>query len=235
MRFFTLSTIAALMAVATVHAAPVDTQGAKQLVDNAAGSVTSSSPIPLNTAQLTQCVTQIVDNGASTCDLSLLNGLTATVIGLIDSTVGNVLVISGRILDLNTLTVLVNKATGVLNDKGETVNVNNVLITVKGLVHSLPVGQITPSLLGGLLKREDLVSGALNTVDSTVEKVLAPSGLSLNQVKALVGQTLVDLNVEPVVNGLTGEAKATVCKTLTKVNIECAQALSILAKEGSLI
>ena len=235
MRFFTLTTIAALMAVATVNAAPVDTQGAKQLVDNATGSVISSSPIPLDTSQLTECVTQIVNKGASTCDLSAVSGLASTVVSVVEGAVGNVLSISGRILDLNGLTALVSKATGVLNDKGETVNVDNVLATVQGLVHSLPVGQVTPSLLGGLLKRDDLVAGALDTVDGTVANVLGPSGLSLNQVKALVGQTLVDLKVEPVVNGLTGEAKTTVCKTLTKVNVDCAQALPLLAKEGSLI
>ncbi|KAI7856798.1 hypothetical protein BDC45DRAFT_502346 [Circinella umbellata] len=235
MRFFTLSTIAALMAVATVHAAPVGTEGAKQLVDNVAGSAISSSPIPLNTSQLTQCLTQIVENGAKTCNLSLLNGLTATVLGLVDSTVGNLLVINDRILDLNSLTVLVTKATSILNDKGETVNVDSVLVTVQVLVKSLPVGQVTPSILDGVVKRGDLVSGTLDTVNNTVGQILAPSGLSLNQVKALVGQTLVDLNVEPVVKGLTGEAKATVCKTLTNLNIDCEQILSVLAKQGSLI
>ena len=226
MRFITLTAaIAALLAVATVQAAPAGQQG-QDANKQASGDNTSSatvaatSPISLTTDQLNQCVTQIVDKSAKVCDLTQLDGLT------IPTNNNDVqLKIDNHILDLNALTTLVTKAKSNLNNKGETVNADSVQKAVTGLVQDLPSGQVDASSLN---KRS-------SNDNSNTDQILADSGLSLDEVKSLVGKALTDLNVNPpVAKNLSSKVKKSICETLTKHHIECDKILPILAKEGRL-
>ncbi|KAI9469321.1 hypothetical protein BDB00DRAFT_863184 [Zychaea mexicana] len=248
MRFFTL-TVAALMAAMTVHAAPAaPAQGATSALGSTALAGTASSPLSLSNIQLTQCVTQIVNQNAKTCDpRTLVRGLDSAafnVLNIVGNTVDGLLVsIDGRILHLDILTELVTKATGILNDKGITITVDAVLQVVVGLVQQCPTGEITSKVLSKIsitqvtsvlnLKRD---GGVLDPVTGLVATLLGPSGLSLDEVKALVGNTLKGLGVAPIVNNLTATVKLEVCSVLENVNIvQCDQVLAILGKEGSLL
>ena len=236
MRFFTLSAaIAALMAIATVQASTAaQAQDGKQAPPTGNNS-TAPAPISLTTAQLTQCITQIVDKEAKLCDLTQLDGLSLPEKKEKKEKKGDLRPppdnVNDRVFDLDALTTLVSKATDELNNNGKTVDVASVQKGVTDLVKDLPAGQVSSSSLN---KRADKES-ATSVDDKNTNEILADSGLSLDQVKSLVGKALTDLKVNPpVAKDLKPKVKKSICKTLTKHHIKCDKILPILAKEGSL-
>ncbi|KAI9266506.1 hypothetical protein BDA99DRAFT_505878 [Phascolomyces articulosus] len=242
MRFFSLTSFVALAASAAmvVQSIPVSTLQARGLDVGANGhghvkssSVTGINPISLNVDQLTQCVSQIVDQGARTCDLTLLNGLTSTVLGLVDNTVGQLLICDGHLLDLGALTDLVNQATGILKGKGKTINVNAVLRVVTGLLQKLPTDKLLGSLTNGGLGK-GLLGGGSSTggSDDLLGGILGGTKLTLVQVKLIIAIKLQQLGVEPLVVHLTGNIEEEVCDLLEELTIDCEKLLPILVKQG---
>ncbi|KAG2218453.1 hypothetical protein INT45_003640 [Circinella minor] len=233
MRFITLSAaIAALLAIATVQAAPAaQDQDAKQVLPTPGNNSTAPAPISLTTAQLNQCITQIVDKDVKLCDLTQLDGLNFPEKKDKKNDVPPPVKINDRIIELDALTTLVSKATDKLNDKGKTVNVNSVQESVTDLVKNLPGDQQVNS--ASLNKRVDKESSASG--DKTKTEILAKSGMSYDQVKSLVGKALTQLKVNPpVAKNLKPKIKKSICETLTEHHIECDKILPYLAKEGSL-
>ena len=233
MRFFTLSAaIAALMAIATVQASTADQAHDGKQAPPTGNNSTAPAPIPLTTAQLTQCITQIVDKEAKVCDLTQLDGLTfPEKKDKKDDVRPPPVNVNDRVLDLDALTTLVSKATDKLNNNGKTVDVDSVQKGVADLVKDLPAGQVNSSSLNKRADKESATSGD----NKNTKEILADSGLSLDQVKSLVGKALTDLKVNPpVAKDLKPKVKKSICKTLTKHHIKCDKILPILAKEGRL-
>ncbi|KAI8146271.1 hypothetical protein BJV82DRAFT_655130 [Fennellomyces sp. T-0311] len=208
---FTFS-LAALMAssAVTVHGRPL--LGNTDAVQGAS----SQLPLNLNTGQLTQCVTQIL-GGAKTCDLSLLDGL---VPGLLE-TVGSLLSLDGHILDLSTLTDLVNQAVGSLLQDGTCkqaadCQVGSVLEIVKRLLGNLPVAN-------GAVKRDLL---------SDVTTILGSNGLTLDGVKFRVQGILSGLNLPYVdLTNLPLHAEDQVCSLLESLDLNCKDVLTLLNQQ----
>ncbi|KAI7856227.1 hypothetical protein BDC45DRAFT_503402 [Circinella umbellata] len=232
MRFITLSAvIAALLAIATVQAAPAAQDQDDKQVLPAPGNNNSTAPAPisLTTAQLNQCITQIVDKDAKLCDLTQLDGLNFPEKKDKKNDVPPLVKVSDRVIELDALTTLVSKATEKLSDKGKTVDVNSVQESITNLVKDLPAAQgVNSASLNKRVNKESFASG-----DKTKIEILANSGMSYDQVKSLVGKTELKVN-PPVAKNLKPKIKKSICETLTKHHIECDKILPYLAKEGSL-
>ncbi|KAI8146272.1 hypothetical protein BJV82DRAFT_601141 [Fennellomyces sp. T-0311] len=212
MRHFITIALAALMAssAVTVHGLPL-------LGD---GAITTQQPLDLNLGQLTQCVTQIL-GGAETCNLSLLDGL---VPGLL-KTVGDLLSLDGHVLDLSTLTDLVNQAVASLIKDGKVtdstdIQVTEVVVIVRGLLVHLPATDAVSNF-----SKRDLLS--------EVTSILGGKGLTLADVKTQVQDILVDLNIQPDVDltRLPLHAEDAVCSLLYDLNLNCKDVLTLLSKQ----
>ncbi|KAG2209608.1 hypothetical protein INT45_004561 [Circinella minor] len=135
---------------------------------------TAPASIPLTTAQLNECITQIVNKDAKLCDLTQLNGLNLPEKKGKTNDVPPPVKVNDRIIDLDALTTLVSKATDKLNNKGKTVDVNSVQESVTDLVKDLPAGQQVHS--ASLNKCADKESAASGDNKKTNDKESTASG-----------------------------------------------------------